>query len=354
MNLSQTAKETSAKHPKIWRFLCILAALTVFFSLLSLYSHIKYHRSSAATVAEADLRILLLGQDESELTQKLAKLIEEGEKVHEIPDIIRFKSAQSRIDYRYGSNTLPVVVLEPDEPSDLIIYYLHGGSYLDEPNPFHWRMLDELSQSLSATVYTPDYPMIPFHDADFSYPLVLAHYCSVVQQNPDKQIVLMGDSAGGGYALGLTAYLQSLATIPMDGLSLELQTPRKRLAYLPDYLVLLSPWVDVSMENPDIDAYLDIDPMLKKDQLMLCGQLWAGGRDVKDPLISPLYAYQPYRSTGEFTGTIRRSLVKSFPKTLIFAGTREMFYPDINLFYETLQDIGCDVTLSVGEGMNHV
>ena len=60
------------------------------------------------------------------------------------------------------------------------------------------------------------------------------------------------------------------------------------------------------------------------------------------------------KTGSDLTGSNRNVLASRFPKTLLFAGTREMFYPDIYQLYETLQAMGCDVTLSVGEGMNHV
>ena len=55
----------------------------------------------------------------------------------------------------------------------------------------------------------------------------------------------MGDSAGGGLSLALAEYFKA------EGMR------------LPDELILLSPWVDVSMENEDIPKYQPKDPMIE-------------------------------------------------------------------------------------------
>lgn len=128
----------------------------------------------------------------------------------------------------------------------------------------------------------------------------------------------MGDSAGGGLA---AAFCEYLAT--------------NELAE-PEHLILLSPWVDVSMSG-DYDDYMDVDPMLGVDGLIEMGKAWAGDFDTKDYKVSPLY--------GD---------IKKLPQTAIFVGTHEIFYPDIVNFYNKLKDNGIDVELNVGDEMAHV
>lgn len=46
--------------------------------------------------------------------------------------------------------------------------------------------------------------------------------------------------------------------------------------------------------------------------------------------------------------------MENLPRTTIFVGTHEIFYPDIVKFFNKLNDNGVDVELNIGEGMSHV
>ena len=129
----------------------------------------------------------------------------------------------------------------------------------------------------------------------------------------------MGDSAGGGLALGLCQTFRD-AGIPQ-----------------PDALVLLSPWADLTMENPEIGPLEAADPMLNRESLVISGEFWAGGADPRDPRLSPLF--------GRMDG---------LGNTLITTGTHELFYPDILRLAEKLTASGVNVKLVTGEGLNHV
>ena len=82
---------------------------------------------------------------------------------------------------------------------------------------------------------------------------------------------------------------------------------------------------------------VEFDPMLGVDGLREMGETWAAGLDSKDYKVSPLF--------GE---------VGDLPKTTLFVGTHEIFYPDVVKFYNKLIDNGVDAELNVGEGMTHV
>lgn len=124
--------------------------------------------------------------------------------------------------------------------------------------------------------------------------------------------------AGGGLAASYCEYLGE------EGLA------------QPDAMILLSPWVDVSMSNPDIEDYESADPMLSAYGLTEMGRYWAGDLDLTDYRVSPLY--------GD---------VSVLQNVCLFVGAREIFYPDVTEFYTLLQDNGVASELYVGEGMNH-
>lgn len=82
---------------------------------------------------------------------------------------------------------------------------------------------------------------------------------------------------------------------------------------------------------------VEFDPMLGVDGLREMGEKWAGNLDSKDYKVSPLF--------GDVT---------KLPKTTLFVGTHEIFYPDVVKFYNKLKDNGVDAELNIGEEMNHV
>ena len=129
----------------------------------------------------------------------------------------------------------------------------------------------------------------------------------------------MGDSAGGGLALGLVQdFVQNSVKLPKG-------------------LILLSPWVDLTMSNPDIKQYIKKDPLLHVDTLLADAKAWAGDRDLSDWKVSPLY--------GE---------MKGLPEVLLFSGTRELLYPDIVLLAEKLRKANIKTDFEIGENLNHV
>ncbi len=133
----------------------------------------------------------------------------------------------------------------------------------------------------------------------------------------------MGDSAGGGFALALAEWLHS-NNKPM-----------------PERMVLISPWLDVTMSNKDIPAYEEKDVTLATYGLLKCGQMWAGVDDYaairKNTQVCPLY--------GDLTG---------MPPTQLFVGTAEVMYPDVTLLYERLKAQHTSVRLVYGKDLFHV
>ena len=131
--------------------------------------------------------------------------------------------------------------------------------------------------------------------------------------------MLAGDSAGGGLALGLAQDLLA------DG------------APLPERLVLLSPWLDLTLSNPAIPEYERRDPWLAKAGLVEAGLVWAGGDDPTAPRLSP--------RNGALTG---------LPRVALFVGTREIAYPDVADLGRSAAEAGVEVDLTVAEGAVHV
>lgn len=208
-----------------------------------------------------------------------------------------------------------MVIFNDIEDSQRLVIYLHGGIYVNEIRLPHIIFCDKLAKKVNATVYTPIYPLAPNHTYEETYEIVekLYRYLLTI----DKPIIVMGDSAGGGLAAAFCEYLE------------ENNLPE------PKNLILISPWLDVSMSG-NYDE-VEFDPMLGVDGLREMGETWAGDLDSKDYKVSPLF--------GEMA---------NLPKTTLFVGTHEIFYPDVVEFYNKLKDSGVDAELNIGEGMTHV
>ena len=279
-----------------------------------LLNRIVYGRSLRATLYEFSLRRQFATQRTAEeeirrMKDKRAK----GEKPYVLPDDLSF----SRPIEAYAFHGMQVFTLngEGDGP---VALYLHGGAYVNGFNAHQWQFMDRLARETDCTVVAPAYHLAPFADYARAYRDLTALYRALKEKAPDRRLILMGDSAGGGLALGLAEYLVGAGEA------------------LPERLILFSPWVDVSMENPDIAGYVSVEPMLHLDLVKVHGKCWAGDADTRFWMVSPLF--------GDMAG---------LPPVTVYCGTRELLYPDILLLRDRLADAGVDATLRVGHGLNH-
>ena len=212
-----------------------------------------------------------------------------------------FKMSDSQI-YTFGN-----------ENAKNTIIFMHGGAYVNEINYQHLLYCRKLSRKLDAYVIAPVYPLAPQHNAMETYGMMTEIYKTQNHEN----LILMGDSAGGGFVLSFVQYLKTVG----------LPQPSKIIAF--------SPWVDISMSNLPYDS--ENDPILGDVGLREIGKSWAGDLDTKDYRVSPLY--------GDFEGQAQ---------TLIFAGTAEIFHKDIKLYVEKIKKNNVDVKFIEGEGLFHI
>ncbi len=182
----------------------------------------------------------------------------------------------------------PCWTVRPRTPATVAAVYLHGGAYLAGISPQHWTLIGRLADA-GVRVEVPLYGLAPQHTYREAYPFVHAVYRELVREEPSRGVVLVGDSAGGGLALGLA---QDLLADGGPG---------------PARLVLLSPWLDLTLGHPEIPVYERYDPWLARPGLVEAGRSWAGGDDPTAPRLSP--------GNGPLAG---------LPPTSVLIGTREM------------------------------
>lgn len=210
----------------------------------------------------------------------------------------------------------------PQIASPEIILQLHGGGYIGKIRNVYrdfavlYSRMPEPRRVLSI-----DYRVAPQNPYPAALEDALAAYQWLLDMGyQGEQIILAGDSAGGGLALALCAWLRD-----------------NRLP-LPKGLVLMSPWTDLTASGASYEENYKKDPLFgnTRESMIYNGE-YIGGHDPKDPYISPVFA--------DFHG---------FPPMLFQVGSIEMLLSDSLTAEKKAREAGCLTKLTVYEGMFHV
>lgn len=183
-----------------------------------------------------------------------------------------------------------------DARHEKAIVYFHGGGYIFGLKLIHWLYAATLAEKTGYLVIVPDYPLAPRHTAPETLQMADSVYRAAVQDFGADNVIVAGDSAGGGLALSVAQEAVRLTGIPPRG------------------IILHSPWLDLTLSNPEIETADKMDPVLGIAGLKEAGILWSGSLGVEHPRTSPL--------RGEFNG---------LRNILTFTGTNEIFLYDCRL-----------------------
>ena len=230
-----------------------------------------------------------------------------------IPDGVEFPREVTQ--YKVGH--MQVFECAAEDDTKPIVLYIHGGAYVNNFSTPHWNAMAEWAGMTGCGMVIPNYPLLFRYTAKDAHPLMLQLYRQLQGRFSAKRILVMGDSAGGGFSLALAQEI--LQTDSLD---------------LPSRLILISPWVDVLGGD---DALQEYDTFLNNEVLRHVGADWAGELDPRDPIVSPFY--------GDMQG---------LPPTDLFTGTWEVFYTDIVKTYNKMKAAGVNARLHVKEKMGHV
>lgn len=200
------------------------------------------------------------------------------------------------------------------------LLYLHGGGYNAGSITSHLPLTSNIALAAKARVLAIDYRLAPEHAFPAAVEDALAAYQWLLKESAQaKQIVVAGDSAGGGLTLSL------LLSLHEKGL------PQPAAA------VCLSPWMDLTCSGESWATNAKIDFMLEKTSTVKAAKLYLGDADPRSPLASPLYADPA-----------------GLPPLLIQVGSEEVLLSDSTRFAEKARLAGVDVTLENWKGMQHV
>lgn len=199
------------------------------------------------------------------------------------------------------------------------ILYIHGGGYVLGGGGAYAGFASRLAEETRADVYLPDYRLAPEHPFPAALDDVFSAYTSILDlgHRPER-VAIVGDSAGGGLTAALALVLREM-TVPA-----------------PAALVLISPWLDLTLSGASVTANERLDPMLRRDWLEFCGRAYAGVLRRSDPRVSPLHA------------ELRR-----LPPTLVQVGSDEILLDDSTRFADRAWAAGVAVELQRYEGMWH-
>ena len=297
-------------------FIILLAVILLVVAGFWFYCRVINHRSFMAGFADLFLTVQHRSDKFTYLDSCEAYIAEKAETNREPVVIEKARFGISLREERMEA--LQAFIYNEQEHPAQTVFYFHGGAYINQPNSQQTTMAARTAKETGCEVVLMVYPKEPVYDCETAYEQCLLYYRSYLERKDCGKLVFMGDSAGGGLALGLAEVL------------------RDEGGPCPEELILISPWVDVSMSNSEMPEYAKLDPMLGIDGLRRMGEVWANDLDMKDPRVSPLY--------GDLSGLGRVTLT---------TGTWEVLHPDILLLAEKLQQAGTDCNLIVGERMIH-
>ena len=157
------------------------------------------------------------------------------------------------------------------EQATLTFLYLHGGGYCTGSPATHRAITGHLATRCGARVFAADYRLAPEHAYPAAVDDAVAVYRGLIAEGAaPRDIVIGGDSAGGGLTVAAALRLRELA-LP-----------------LPRALVLFSPWVDLSLER--LPPAPPGEVMLTLPWITQCARAYVARSDVHHPFISPVNA----------------------------------------------------------------
>lgn len=221
----------------------------------------------------------------------------------------RFRSA--------GPDVLAVGPLPPAERDAVL--FIHGGGFMLGGGRTYHGFAAWIAAVTGADVYLAGYRLAPEHPHPAPGDDLFAAYVALLELgHAPGRIAIVGDSAGGALAAGLTLALP------------EMDVPS------PAALVLISPFLDLSLSGASIAERALADPLISRRFAASGGRAHAGTLRRSDPRVSPLFA------------DLRR-----LPPTLIQVGTDEILHDDSVRFADRAWAAGVEVELQSFEGMFH-
>ena len=208
----------------------------------------------------------------------------------------------------------------PNLTSGQVIFHIHGGAFFLGGLYSHRALVSDLAVYSGCVAIHLDYPLAPEHPFPAAIEAVHAVYLALLEQGIDaSSIVLSGDSCGGNLALALCLRLK------------EMQQP------MPSGLMLLSPWLDLTLSSPSLRYNRRHDALLSIQALEAGIHFYVGKRlRLDNPQLSPML-----------------DNLTDLPPTLVQVGSKEILLDDAKRFHQQAKAAGVKVRFQVYTSMWH-
>ena len=150
--------------------------------------------------------------------------------------------------------------------------------------------------------------------------MVIPLYKEIIEKVDANDLIVMGDSAGGGLSLAMEEKLNEEGNIKM-----------------PSKTILISPWLDVRLENPKIEEYQKNDTELNKETLKLAGLAYATPEGINNYLVNPI------------DGNLSK-----LQNVTIFIGTYDILNPDVHLLQGKAKEQGVEIEVKEYQQAKHI
>ncbi len=208
---------------------------------------------------------------------------------------------------------IPEIALE-----NKLIFYVHGGGYVSGSCNDHRSLVSKIAFNSGITVLLYEYGLAPENPFPTALDDSLNIYNAVLEKGyQPRDIVVMGESAGGGLCLALLLLL------------------RDKSIQLPSAAVAISPWTDLSCSS---ETYLTKNKvsLAPLNSWNVFSYYYVAKSNVRNPYISPLF--------GD---------LKGLPPLFINAGNSDELFDDAKKFTDKAKQAGVDVFFREGQGMVH-
>ena len=220
----------------------------------------------------------------------------------------------------FENRNIFIIKSKGSKKTNMKILYFHGGSYMAEATSNHWEFIENLVDDTGATVILPDYPLTPKYNYKDVFNMVVPLYKEIQQKvDVSNELIIMGDSAGGGLSLAL------LEKISQE----DIKMPKKT--------ILISPWLDVRMDNPKIEQVKEQDKKLNKEALKIAGLAYAGNDGIDSYLVNPI--------DGDLS---------KINNLTIFTGTKDILNPDVYKLKEKAEKNNINIDINEYQDAGHI
>jgi epsilon-lactone hydrolase len=211
--------------------------------------------------------------------------------------------------------------LTPDDADDdKLLLYWHGGGYVMGSCASHRPFVSHVAREGGVKALVPEYRLAPEHPFPAAVEDSVNLYRALLEKGYEPaNIVVAGDSAGGGLAVAMSLSLRDSGDP------------------LPGAVALLSPLLDLSWQGESMITRKDKDPWFTREHLLHVSKAYCDDTEITHPLVSPVFAD-----------------ASGLPATLIQVGDDELLLSDSERFAENMRTSGGQVDIDVWSGMWHV